>query len=71
MILSKVKAKPGSEIKLLGLEKPIEWTNFPWGLTLKFPEALKNDPDLISKYAWVLRFEPMTDTGVNSSIQTE
>ncbi|WP_422079478.1 alpha-L-fucosidase [Ulvibacterium sp.] len=71
LILSKVRAKPDTEIKLLGFEKSISWNNLPWGLTLKLPEEVQNKQVLANAYAWVYRFEAMEERKKTPTIQAE
>ncbi len=51
----------GSEVILLGYDKPIEWVdtgNRLWGLSAKVPEGmLKNPETRPCDYAWVLKFK--------------
>ena len=63
LLLSKARAKPDSEIKLLGYENPLSWTNMPWGLTIRLPQELQIESTRPGKHAWVFRFEPAHDTG--------
>ena len=58
LLLSKARAKPGSEIKLLGYDKPLSWVNLPWGLTIHLPKELQNEATRSGKHAWVFSFEP-------------
>ncbi len=61
VLLSKARAKEGSEIKLLGYDKPLSWVNYPWGLTVSLPKEIQNKETRKGKHAWVLRFEPIND----------
>ena len=38
--LKSIHPEPGSEIKMLGLHKPLEWTTTDTGTTIQFPKAL-------------------------------
>jgi len=58
LLLSKARAKQGSEIKLLGYDKPLSWVNLPWGLTVHLPKELQDKETRLGKHAWVVRFEP-------------
>ena len=58
LLLSKARAKPDSEIKLLGYDKPLSWVNLPWGLTVRLPQEVQKKESRPGKHAWVFRFEP-------------
>ena len=62
LLLSKARAKPDSEIKLLGYDKPLSWVNLPWGLTVKVPEEIQKKESHPGNYAWVFRFEPESNS---------
>jgi alpha-L-fucosidase len=50
----------GSEVTLLGYDKPIEWVDTGkrlWGMSAKVPEEMLKDPsNRPCEYAWVLKF---------------
>ncbi|MEM9674560.1 MAG: alpha-L-fucosidase [Bacteroidota bacterium] len=71
LILSKVKAKQGSEIKLLGYDEPLFWRNLPWGLTIQVPEEMQDVSNLPGGFAWVFKFESIGDNAKKPSIQAE
>ena len=55
LILYNATAKEGTEIRLLGYDKKIEWFNSRWGLNIHLTEdLLKNLP---CSHFWVFRFE--------------
>ena len=55
MILSKVQAKEGTVVKLLGYDQNLDWFNSTWGLNIVLTDGvLQNLP---CSYAWVFRFE--------------
>ena len=58
LLLVKVRAKEGSEIKLLGYNQPLTWYNVPWGLTIKLPAEFQEIKNKRDSPAWVFRFEP-------------
>ena len=62
LLLSKARAKLGSEIKLLGYDQPLSWVNLPWGLTVHLPQELQNEDTRPGKFTWVVRFEPEAAT---------
>jgi alpha-L-fucosidase len=59
-ICRNANAVPGSEVKLLGYDKPIEWVDTGkrlWGMSARVPEEMMKDPDTRPcKQAWVLKF---------------
>jgi len=57
LLLSKARAKPDSEIRLLGYDKPLSWVNLPWGLTIHLPEEFQEKETRLGNHAWVFRFE--------------
>ena len=71
ILLSKVRARQGTQIKLLGFDQPLSWTNFPWGLTIRIPKAIEEDPDFKNELAWAFKFEGMHATGQDPAIQAE
>ena len=58
LLLSKARAKEGSEIKLLGYDKPLSWVNMPWGLTVYLPKEIQNKETRSGNHAWAFQFEP-------------
>ena len=62
LLLAKARAKPGSEIKLLGADKPLSWVNLPWGLTVHLPEELQKKETRPGNHAWVFQFEPESNS---------
>jgi alpha-L-fucosidase len=56
----------GSEVKLLGYDKPIEWVDTGkrlWGMSAKVPGEMLTDPTIRPcDYAWVLKFRYDKDT---------
>ena len=58
LLLSKARAKPDSEIRMLGYDKPLSWVNLPWGLTVHLPEEFQEKETRLGEHAWVVRFEP-------------
>ena len=58
VLLSKARAKPGSEVRLLGYDKPLSWVNYPWGLTVNLPKEVQNEETRTGEHAWVIKFEP-------------
>ncbi len=68
MILYKAKAKEGTEVKLLGYDKKLEWFNSAWGLNIILPENILNN--LPCSHAWVFQFEgDNSENGIR--LQTE
>lgn len=53
--LKNIKAAKGSQIKMLGFDKPFEWENTPNGLVVKLPDYLQDAKNRPYKYAWVLK----------------
>lgn len=58
LLLSKARAMQGSEVRLLGYDKSVSWSNKPWGLTIDLPQELKDTNETDGGHAWVFRFEP-------------
>ncbi len=71
ILLSKARARPNSEVKLLGYDGRISWTNFPWGLTIQIPEEMQEESNRPSKHAWVFRFEREQAEDNQPAIQAE
>jgi len=68
MILYKGKAKEGTEVKLLGHDKKLDWFNSDWGLNILLSENVLNN--LPCSHAWVFRFEEdNSENGIK--LQTE
>ena len=55
LILNKVNAKAGTEVKLLGYEQDLDWFNSTWGLNIVLTDDLIFN--LPCSHAWVFRFE--------------
>ncbi|MCS2890843.1 alpha-L-fucosidase [Parabacteroides faecis] len=47
----------GSEVRLLGYEKKLEWTVSDEGMKINIPEELQNEKNDPCKYMWTLKFE--------------
>jgi alpha-L-fucosidase len=55
--LETVKAKPGSAIRLLGLDKSLVWRDDNGMLLIDLPEALQEEKNRPGKHAWVFQIE--------------
>lgn len=60
-ICTGAKPENGTEIYMLGHDKPLEWVNTGqklWGVSAKIPEEMLHNPESRpSEYAWVLKFK--------------
>jgi alpha-L-fucosidase len=55
--LKKINPVKGSEIRLLGYDKPIKWSDANGTVKIKLPGHLKDETKRPCKYAWVLRIK--------------
>jgi alpha-L-fucosidase len=56
--LSRVRPAEGSEIHLLGYDEPLPWSyDDSAGLTITLPDALQNEDNRPSKYAYAFRID--------------
>jgi alpha-L-fucosidase len=55
--LKTVQAKTDSRVMLLGVDKPLKWSNEPDGLVVQIPEALHDEATRPCKVAWSLKIE--------------
>jgi len=60
-ILQKANPRHGTEVRLLGYERPLEWVDTgkkAYGMSVRIPEELRADPaKRPCRHAWVVRFE--------------
>ncbi len=55
VVLRSVRAHPGSEIRMLGVEQPLAWRQDDAGLTIRLPDSLQAEMARPCRYAWALR----------------
>jgi alpha-L-fucosidase len=61
VILHKANPRHGTDVHLLGYDKPLEWVDTgkkAYGMSVRLPEELRGDPSKRPcQHAWVIRFE--------------
>jgi len=55
--LKTVRAKTGSKVTLLGLNRPLKWRNEPDALSIQIPNALQDEAQRPCKVAWCFTIE--------------
>ena len=55
--LKTVRAKTGSKVRLLGLNRPLKWRNEPDALAIQIPDGLQDEAQRPCKVAWCFRIE--------------
>ncbi len=54
--LGSLVPRPGSEVRLLGWDRPLRWSEAPTGVVVEFPGEVRAHPPC--DHAWTLRFQP-------------
>ncbi len=57
LVLKSLRAKDGAEVRMLGVEKPLEWRNTDNGLEIELPTQLQEPAQRPCKQAWAFRIE--------------
>jgi hypothetical protein len=59
LALKTVKAKPGSEIRMLGYDEPLLWQmDDDKGLVIELPEELQEEANRPCQQAWAFKIRP-------------
>jgi len=62
LVLKTVKAKAGSEIRMLGYDKALAWRMDKKGLVIELPESLQDEAARPCKQAWAFKIESCSVT---------
>jgi alpha-L-fucosidase len=57
LVVHDVRARPGSEVRMLGVSAPLEWSALEDGLAIDLPEALQAEDSRPCPQAWAFRIE--------------
>jgi alpha-L-fucosidase len=58
LALTSVAPAPGSDVYLLGYDRPLKWSYDNGVTTIILPDALQNEPSRPCEHAWAFRFTP-------------